>query len=1175
MTITAADIKLIESERMADTTDGGGRRTANVIPDGIAGNIFPKVSRLDAVYGRVNLRKIYGTISTSNVDTYAGAHAIITDPPDNSRISALLMSTGSDFDVRTAAQDRIESYVVAGPESRMRLYGRQPVGAKAVLVYQRNDEVLPDIGDVLALVQEDSGGATLHQQFVRLDSVSAVQSTFEDDRGVYSYTVLTLAITTPLQFEFSGPDTPARSSAAARLGKVRVTSVADAARYYGVQPLQVAASSGDLTIKLPSIYAPLAPTTQREVPISLANVFEATSRIPTGVVFSGSVGEVGPLAPYQFPGPIAPNSVSFVNSRSGYPLFDDGAGLVMGTGLIDPVGAVDYASGLVTFTTALGADGSVAVSANHAPTATAAAYTRATEITLANRGSVFSIVLSPVPSRGTAVVDFRALGRWYRLRDEAGTGTLTGGSPADGTGTIDYVSGALVVTLGALPDVASSVIFSWGSMGSFSALTTDAAPRVKLEAQLTEVPLVATTCSVTLTYAGTPVTLTLDSTGAASNANFACALNRQTGLLVITFPGLLPDRGTALSVAYNKVVPGGATPLAVTINRVMASSIPLSQSVQPRSVSFNMRFGAVIDGAAFTAYGNIKDDGSGNLIFPKTAANISSGLISGVQDYASAQTVEDVIVGTINYTTGDITMSGAPSITGSGQRYNRVTGWTTFAVSGALTRQDGVAVAVRVTSTGGTTAGTLTTDSFTRAQAPFIVDLTLTNALSILPGSVVFRIGAATTGVANQYSDRDGKLYLALGATGAEVGTIDYNTGRATFNDVYQDACTGAVSVLACIVGTSGYVTGTVDFRTAGSPIRLGSLFVQATAVDGSALSATSDTDGVIAGAGITGLVQQDVGVVSLTFDEDVLPGTVRYSAVVVSNVALDASLLGLDPIRLPLDGRVPIFRQGNVAVIHNTQAVTLTNPVTAGSTYSAGRTGLSDLWLVSAAGVRVDPAQYTVDLAAGTVTMADPLTLTGVTQPLVLKHRVEDMLLVADTQIDGTVTSAAPLTHSYGTTGTYVSSGLLFGDLAARVSNVFDQGTWTGEWADSLIGAEATAQYNDVLYPLEVSNAGAITERWRLQFTGASTFQIIGENSGVIGTGSTGADCGPVNPLTGLPYFIVRSTGWGSGWSVGNNLRFNTVSAAAPIWMVRTILPGATLSGDSVDVQLRGDVDA
>ena len=43
MTILPSNIRLLESERMTDTSDGGGRRTSRVIPDGVAGNIFPKV----------------------------------------------------------------------------------------------------------------------------------------------------------------------------------------------------------------------------------------------------------------------------------------------------------------------------------------------------------------------------------------------------------------------------------------------------------------------------------------------------------------------------------------------------------------------------------------------------------------------------------------------------------------------------------------------------------------------------------------------------------------------------------------------------------------------------------------------------------------------------------------------------------------------------------------------------------------------------------------------------------------------------------------------------------------------------------------------------------------------------------------------------------------------------
>ena len=110
--------------------------------------------------------------------------------------------------------------------------------------------------------------------------------------------------------------------------------------------------------------------------------------------------------------------------------------------------------------------------------------------------------------------------------------------------------------------------------------------------------------------------------------------------------------------------------------------------------------------------------------------------------------------------------------------------------------------------------------------------------------------------------------------------------------------------------------------------------------------------------------------------------------------------------------------------------------------------------------------------------------------------------------------------------------------------------------------------------YPIEVLNTGTVSERWRIQFTSSTAFQVIGQNLGVIAIGSTTADLQPINSLTSLPYFTLRKNGWGLGWSVGNQLRFDTVGATAPIWLARTVLPGATLAGDSFDAQLRGDVD-
>ena len=51
-------------------------------------------------------------------------------------------------------------------------------------------------------------------------------------------------------------------------------------------------------------------------------------------------------------------------------------------------------------------------------------------------------------------------GRWYVLRDN-GAGELRGVSSSYGVGTLNLTTGSVVVTLGALPDVGSVVIFTY------------------------------------------------------------------------------------------------------------------------------------------------------------------------------------------------------------------------------------------------------------------------------------------------------------------------------------------------------------------------------------------------------------------------------------------------------------------------------------------------------------------------------------------------------------------------------------------------------------------------------------------------------------------------------------------------------------------------------------------
>lgn len=127
------------------------------------------------------------------------------------------------------------------------------------------------------------------------------------------------------------------------------------------------------------------------------------------------------------------------------------------------------------------------------------------------------------------------------------------------------------------------------------------------------------------------------------------------------------------------------------------------------------------------------------------------------------------------------------------------------------------------------------------------------------------------------------------------------------------------------------------------------------------------------------------------------------------------------------------------------------------------------------------------------------------------------------------------------------------------------------------MIGSQPLAQFNDAQYPIAVTNAGAYPDRILIKFTSSTAFQVIGENLGLIGIGDTSTDCSPLNSLTGVAYFTIPYLGWGLGWATGNCLRFNIISAAYPIDLIRAIQPSnpSGLDSDSVELIMIGNVDA
>ena len=1205
MTILSTDIKLLESERMADTSDGGGRRTSRIIPDGVAGNVFPKVSRLDTVYGRNNLRKVFGTVSTGNLDTYAGAHAIITEPPGNARIVCTLFSTGSEFDTRAAARDRIESYMASGPESRMTLLGRQLAGQQSIVAYQRLEAPLPEVGDVYCLSTELVGAVTA-QQYFRVQTVTAEVRTFTETIGSnvvdFERRVVTIGTGVPLRYDFEGAAYASQLSDVTRPTLIRSTSLVDAARYYSIQPLAQAATAGALSVRLASVYTQLVPTTTRESVLANAQPVSTAGRIACAIVprtetLSASGWAIGTTR--RALRSIQPGTAS-IGAPGVAAVADDGQGGLSGAAF---VGTVDYDTGVITRTGGSGSASAWTLTYVPAVSATQIAHTRAEYVGLGTRGITHVQTLNPLPAPGAVSVSYRAMDRWYQLTDN-GVGQLFGEDASIGTGTIDYATGSLVVTLGALPDLASSLIYAWGSPTHYvvrAGVTSDAG-LVEQRFTLPDVPVDPSSLEIAYTSGGVDYTATDNGSGAIAGDGIVGSIEYTTGDVLLRYTARLPDALSSVQVAYDRraaSTPGQTITRTVTLTA--AASMALGTGAVAGSVTGAVPFG----GKSIL----VKDNGSGLLI---ALGQQALGEVNGVE---GAMVSGDQAVGTVNYGTGAIAITGGVLVAGNRFEPELVVGsydytgdfspilvadplgageWVEATTTATLTL--GGAASFGFQAAGVSASLVQVTEAISFADAPLRLPLRTTVGDRMVPGSLIAGIGGLT------YIDRNGTLYAGVSpetGVGTVAGSVDYAAGTLAIS-YWSGGALPAIDLQACLSLYGEFSAAEFAMRTGGSPLRPASFQVQATDIDGNLLTGQADTAGAIDGAVVEGYVDQQTGVVDLRFGEMVtaagnesqwwfdaanvvggqiwkprlvIPSTLRYNAIVLTSLPLDADLLGLDPVRLPSDGRVPMVRPSDVAVIHNTQPTTLPNPVVAGTTYNVGRADLAELWLEDQAGVKVDPSKYEVSLDAGTVTMASPLSLTGYTQPLIARHRVEDMVLVSDVQINGQVTFDPALSRDYPAEGTFLSSALLFGDMVARVTNVFDELSWVS-WEDAQVAA-ANAEYNTIDYPIEVLNNGAVTERWRLNFTTATSYQIIGENLGVIATGSTSADCAPANALTGQPYFVIRAAGFGMGWSAGNQLRFNTISAAAPIWIARTVLPGASLAGDQFALQLRGDVDA
>ncbi|MCO8084975.1 hypothetical protein [Acinetobacter lwoffii] len=509
-----------------------------------------------------------------------------------------------------------------------------------------------------------------------------------------------------------------------------------------------------------------------------------------------------------------------------------------------------------------------------------------------------------------------------------------------------------------------------------------------------------------------------------------------------------------------------------------------------------------------------------------------------------------------------------------------------------------VTASYRDTASSGSDSKTITANNLS-------FDLTTGFDEQILTGSARFKVGNDT------FLDRSGLLYRNVNPannSGIQSGSIQYGNGVVEITS-WTPGADNTLKLESLTTTTDLPPVNKINFRTPIMPIRPQSLTVIVGTLDYGQLTLTADENGVIETDHAHGQVNWDNGFISIYFykktkktdnlwilDEPwydplleytdtgntvwinvpvwVDASSVRYNAVAYTYIPLDSEILGLSATRLPIDGRVPIFRVGGIGIVSSSKSQELPS-ATAGSTYDLNDQRISWAELEDANGTKVAFDLYTVDYDYGRVILGGDFVLGNLVAPLTVKYRYQDMGLIRDVQINGQLTFTKPLTHNYDAVDTIVGSALVIGDMQARYTRKFVQAAWGNTWADEATGSGISANYNDALYPMVVTNKGAIQERWALIFTDAQSFRCIGEYSGQIGTGTTNADYAPINPITGVPYFTIKKEGWGSGWANGNVLRFNTVAANFPVWVIRTVKQSEpTVISDQFQIMLRGDID-
>lgn len=629
MAIETNNLVLYKSERLTDTSDGGGKYNGQVIVDGQSNNLFDDIAEMDRTMGDVSMRKIFPAVTTNDTDKLMGATVFISENPVDPNVSALIFSTKSWTDERQAAKNRVENYLAKGGQIAGTPLDTHWQGMKSVQVAMFPTETESSVGDTIVLISNE-GKPLEREQYIRITKVETRTAIMIVDGKQVEYKIATYTINDPLVVDFVGLSAKQWYNGDKSVSIIRDTIVADTGNYYGSVGLKTEAKVGEYTVNAKDIFSQIIPSAQTETPIIDVNAAGESVVLVAGndAAITVSVPTTVSTSQNLYLGSgVMPSSLSFL--LFGQAVTDQGGLLKTSSGT--QVGTVNYQKGLIQWTSAA-TTGATTLNITFKPAAAPNQYYQsyAVPVTQNNQSTNWTGVLVPTPAPGSLSISYMSQGKFYELKDD-GSGQLKGSSASFGSGRINYETGSWLLTTGALPDVDTPILLLWGTPIVTFIRSNLGVEKAAFKFDLSQLSI-APGVTVTWLLEGEPKTAISNAQGkftgdATGDINYALG----TGKII---PNKLPQKNTQFTVTYSYGTALTQTKSAVApdVSQKLSFIIGTGAAIQPNSVDLRIPVSDLLGlNSGIVALTDVPINGTtGNLVN-------TTGDIQGTITYATGE----------------------------------------------------------------------------------------------------------------------------------------------------------------------------------------------------------------------------------------------------------------------------------------------------------------------------------------------------------------------------------------------------------------------------------------------------------------------------------------------------------------------------------------------------------